>query len=678
MKRFSLWLILVMLVLMILPAIGQTSLQQITDLRVSAQSTPGMTVRIAKGTCFVEGVRVNYAGGNSSTFTAPTTHPRIDLITLNSAGTINYTTGTEAASPDVPSFPADELPLALIYHRVGETSIKATSDGTNGYIYRDVRAFLFWRSASGGAGGAPSDATYFVNSASDGLTSELVLSALTSNISIMGNQAAARTITIGGSSTYTDNVVIGGNLQLQKAFTPSATGTLDLGSSALKWRDLLLSRNLSDGTNTVTVANLKTAYDHTSSTSNPHSVTLTQAEAAGGAITESAITDGAIFPRLAANESITGKWTFSGGNVVLPTCLDGSKPAAPSEGQVVWATDVDKLYVYDGSDWVNIAGSGVGGGAPTDAEYLVTQSSGDLSAEKVIGSLGATLTFQPSAANVSPITAKGYTSQTADIIDFADSTGRDMGGIDAYGRPIIVLDTNRATFLQATRYAGSNSPSTALTIYSSRGSLASPSALQSGDGLLSIQALGYGATGFSAAGRALIQFQAAENWTDSAHGTKIIFQTTPNGSTTQATALTINNDKSLDIEGKVTKFNAVATEGYGVPAIVDYATYTGRTASIGSTNCSSTNTAGMYEVKYYLFCESSTSPGPNSVTLTIAWNDGTARTVTSAAANLGSNTYVSGSIPIYNASGYISFSTTYSATTGSPAYGLKVIVTRMN
>jgi len=49
-------------------------------------------------------------------------------------------------------------------------------------------------------------------------------------------------------------------------FYSTANGTHDLGQTAKRWRDLFLSRNLSDGTNTLTVANAKTGYDHSQTT----------------------------------------------------------------------------------------------------------------------------------------------------------------------------------------------------------------------------------------------------------------------------------------------------------------------------------------------------------------------------------------------------------------------------
>jgi hypothetical protein len=58
---------------------------------------------------------------------------------------------------------------------------------------------------------------------------------------------------------------------------PQASTQKDLGGSSYLWRDLHLSRNITDGTNTLTVAHAKTAYDHSQlSSGNPHSVTPTE------------------------------------------------------------------------------------------------------------------------------------------------------------------------------------------------------------------------------------------------------------------------------------------------------------------------------------------------------------------------------------------------------------------
>ena len=54
---------------------------------------------------------------------------------------------------------------------------------------------------------------------------------------------------------------------------PSTNATYDLGDNAtpLRWRHLYLSGNLSDGTNSLTIANAKTAFDHVSADGSSHS-----------------------------------------------------------------------------------------------------------------------------------------------------------------------------------------------------------------------------------------------------------------------------------------------------------------------------------------------------------------------------------------------------------------------
>lgn len=73
-----------------------------------------------------------------------------------------------------------------------------------------------------------------------------------------------------------------------------------------------------------------------------------------------------------------------------------------------------------------------------------------------------------------------------------------------------------------------------------RGTLASPTASQSGDALAYFAARGYGATGFASAARAGIAFLAAENWTDAAQGTYASIYTTPTGSVTATERLRVS------------------------------------------------------------------------------------------------------------------------------------------
>ncbi|MFZ5365096.1 MAG: beta strand repeat-containing protein [Patescibacteria group bacterium] len=78
------------------------------------------------------------------------------------------------------------------------------------------------------AGGvAPANATYLVNSADPTLTNEVVVSALTANLAIQGDDAASRTITLGQTGAFNDLVVIdAGNWSVDAAGNSSFSGNL--------------------------------------------------------------------------------------------------------------------------------------------------------------------------------------------------------------------------------------------------------------------------------------------------------------------------------------------------------------------------------------------------------------------------------------------------------------------
>jgi len=106
------------------------------------QSSANLTLLIEPGVAYIGATRVLFTGGNSPSFIAPVTHPRIDILTIDSSGTLAITQGVEASSPVVPSYPANKAVLCEIYNRVGETSIKDADDTVNGYVLNDVRPVI--------------------------------------------------------------------------------------------------------------------------------------------------------------------------------------------------------------------------------------------------------------------------------------------------------------------------------------------------------------------------------------------------------------------------------------------------------------------------------------------------------------------------------------------------------
>ena len=112
-----------------------------TELAVTAQGSPDMTVNVAIGAALIDDEVVGIIAAGTLTFIAPVTNPRIDIITIDQDGTVAIVAGTEASSPSAPSTPSAQLKLAEVYHRTAETSIKDADDSTNGYI-TDSRVFI--------------------------------------------------------------------------------------------------------------------------------------------------------------------------------------------------------------------------------------------------------------------------------------------------------------------------------------------------------------------------------------------------------------------------------------------------------------------------------------------------------------------------------------------------------
>lgn len=117
---------------------------------------------------------------------------------------------------------------------------------------------------------------------------ETPTAAPTTNYQVANKKYVDDNISGGGASTALDNLA---SVAINTSLISDTDNTDDLGSSTKRWKDAYIAGNLSDGTNTATVANCKTAYGHVSLTSNPHSVTASQAGAVAKAASS---TDNAI------------------------------------------------------------------------------------------------------------------------------------------------------------------------------------------------------------------------------------------------------------------------------------------------------------------------------------------------------------------------------------------------
>jgi hypothetical protein len=103
-----------------------------------------------------------------------------------------------------------------------------------------------------------------------------------------------------------------------------------------------------------------------------------------------------------------------------------------------------------------------------------------------------------------------------------------------------------ATNINITSYAA-NGFGANLIGKKARGTQAAPTSILNNDGLLTLSGTGYGATGFAGVSSAVITMRASENWTDTAQGAYMNFDTTANGTTGSATRMTINSNGNVGI-----------------------------------------------------------------------------------------------------------------------------------
>lgn len=88
--------------------------------------------------------RISVASGDSPFMAAPSDYPRIDVVYMQTNGTIRVVTGTESQNPSIPELPSgDTLPICAIYHPTTTTRIAnyADRDSYTGdsYILADLR-----------------------------------------------------------------------------------------------------------------------------------------------------------------------------------------------------------------------------------------------------------------------------------------------------------------------------------------------------------------------------------------------------------------------------------------------------------------------------------------------------------------------------------------------------------
>ena len=92
---------------------------------------------------YIGSTHLSFAGGASPAISAPAANPRIDLLTIDTTGTLAWTTGTEDSSPVPPTYPAGKMPICLVYCKTTMTKVvnyeDASANPNEAYIFGDVR-----------------------------------------------------------------------------------------------------------------------------------------------------------------------------------------------------------------------------------------------------------------------------------------------------------------------------------------------------------------------------------------------------------------------------------------------------------------------------------------------------------------------------------------------------------
>lgn len=129
-----------------------------TDCVVSGCAVTGgadMTPAVAAGVVISNGVWFSVTGADVTIGTADATNPRLDLIVVNSSGSLAVRAGTAAAAPKPPARTANDVVLAVVYVPASDTTIGSSQITDLRVVRNDIaRAPVYLRQ----------DATYALTS----------------------------------------------------------------------------------------------------------------------------------------------------------------------------------------------------------------------------------------------------------------------------------------------------------------------------------------------------------------------------------------------------------------------------------------------------------------------------------------------------------------------------------
>lgn len=258
-----------------------------------------------------------------------------------------------------------------------------------------------------------------------------------------------------------------------------------------------------------------------------------------------------------------------------------TSPTNLATNAIRFSSAVSKWQKYDGTTWADLASSyainingTVGATTPAAGSFTDLSSTGNTTLGNASGdTVTITGTIQPgvvvsgsSSTDMFRITQTGTgnafvveDSANPDASPFVINTDGNVGiGTTSPDGTLEVSGT--ATTAYITKYA-SETASTPLVIRKSRGTEASPIVISAGDNLGSINFEGYDGANFSSAVQILAQSDGTPGSADMPG--RLLLRTTPDGSASVATAVTINSSQVTNFTNgiQVNAINAYALKG---------------------------------------------------------------------------------------------------------------------
>jgi len=181
-----------------------------------------MTPAVAKGAVLTNGILKAVAAADVTITTADATNPRIDLIVVNSSGSLAVRAGTAAAAPKPPARSANDVVIASVYVPANDTAI-ATSQIKDRRILRGLSSPLtIYRTTTAETTNNTSSAINILDKTNSGVSipSGLFLAGQILRVRIGGNL-----LVNSGTPTLTLTIIYGGTTMFADATVVSAADT---------------------------------------------------------------------------------------------------------------------------------------------------------------------------------------------------------------------------------------------------------------------------------------------------------------------------------------------------------------------------------------------------------------------------------------------------------------------